>query len=223
MFNIVGTPVTGALEILPSEFTFTGPNTATCGTGTADFFVFDGIPPYTAVSSTANVTVTSFDSSTGLPASPAVSNTQPGHFRISATNPNVCLTDATVVVTSANLSRGTVSIKTEKGSGAPPPNPISVTPGSLTLDCGQAGSFVILGGPTSGGTFTVSMPGLVDSRVTATASGRNVTVTRTLSDTPVPPLAPRVDQNFTFTVTDSSNNTNTTTFGVTAPSACPHS
>jgi hypothetical protein len=222
VFTITGVPVTGALTILPNEFTFTGRDTATCGTGTADFLVFDGTPPYSAVSSTPDLTVTALDS-TGTAVSPAVSNSQPGRFRLSATNPFVCLADAAIVVTSANNSRATVTVTTEAGSADPPPNPISVVPGALALDCGQAGSFTIVGGSLSGGTFTISMPGIVDSRVVASITDRTVTITRVATDSPVPPLAPRVDQNFTFTVTDSSNNTNTTTIGIQAPTACPHS
>jgi len=222
VFTITGVPLTGTLTILPDQFTFTGRDSATCGTGTADFFVFDGTPPYSAVSSSPNLTVTGIDAN-GTATTPATSSSQPGHFRFSATNPFVCLADATIVVTSANNSRGTVTVTTEAGSAAPPPNPISAVPNTLPLDCGQSGSFTIVGGPTSGGTFTISMPGIVDNRVLASISGRNVTITRVPTDSPVPPLAPRVDQNWTFTVTDSSNNTNTTTIGITGPTACPHS
>jgi hypothetical protein len=38
-------PGRAELEILPDTFTFTGPDTAHCGTGTADFLVFDGCRP----------------------------------------------------------------------------------------------------------------------------------------------------------------------------------
>ena len=54
---IVGNQLASELEIIPNEFTFTGPDTATCGTGSAGFLVFDGQPPYSAFSSFAQVTV----------------------------------------------------------------------------------------------------------------------------------------------------------------------
>jgi hypothetical protein len=145
VFTITGVPLTGTLTILPDEFTFTGRDSATCGTGTADFFVFDGTPPYSAVSSSPNLTVVGIDAN-GTATTPATSSSQPGHFRFSATNPFVCLAEATIVVTSANNSRGTVTVTTEAGSAAPPPNPISAVPNTLPLDCGQSGAFTIVGG-----------------------------------------------------------------------------
>jgi hypothetical protein len=45
--------------------------------------VFDGVPPYTATSTFAEVAV-----------SPATSSAQPGLFTFNVGNPNVCLTDA---------------------------------------------------------------------------------------------------------------------------------
>jgi hypothetical protein len=210
VFTIAGIPVSGALEVIPEELLFTGPNSATCGTGQADVLVFDGIPPYRATSSTANLTVT-----------PETSNSNPGVFRIAATNPFVCLADATVVITDSNNSRTTVTVDTALGAAAPPPNPITVIPGALPLDCGQQGSFTIAGGPTTGGSFTISKPGIVDPRVTAVVASRNITITRNTPDAGAV-LAPRVDETFTFTVTDSANNTNTTTVSVVAPSVCPH-
>ena len=54
VFTIQGRPGSlpvGPLTVIPDEFTLAGRNTAECGTGTGDFMVFDGTPPYTATSS----------------------------------------------------------------------------------------------------------------------------------------------------------------------------
>lgn len=211
---INGTPIGGALEAIPDAFTFTGINTAQCGTGVADFLVFDGTPPYTATSTSPNVTV----SRTGtLPPfdPPITSNSQPGRFTIQATNPFVCLSDIPIVITDRFNSRTTVTVTTEPGSAPPPPTPVTVTPGTLTLNCGASGSVSVLGGPTGTATFNVSSP---DPRVSATASGRTVTVTRAAADVPTVPPTPPGTVAYTVTVTDGSTST---TIGISAPAVCP--
>jgi len=209
VFTINGTQnLGGTLTAIPSTLSFTGATTASCGTGAADVLVFDGLPPYRATSTDPNVQVT-----------PDRSDEQPGRFRIAATNPFVCLTTASVVITDANNARTTVTVTTEAGSAAPPPTPISVTPGQITLGCGTSGSASILGGASSGGTFS---PSSGDSRITATVASRTVTVGRTTVDpagTPVSPT-PGVANliNYTVTVTDGASSA---TLGVSAPSNCP--
>jgi hypothetical protein len=206
-FVIEGVPLNGELEVIPDEITFTGPTTAQCGTGSADVLVFDGTPPYTAVSSFASILVT-----------PDQSNSQPGRFTITATNPFVCITEGTITIRDANNNRGTVTVTTEVGEADPPPPAISLTPQSVTLQCGQSGSVSIIGGS---GTFSASSS---DSRITATSSGRTLTVTRPAID--VPPTLPQPPPNtpnpnmigFQVTVTDGST---VATLNVTAPSHCP--
>jgi hypothetical protein len=214
VFTIGGTPINGVLEAIPEEFTFTGINSAQCGTGFADFLVFDGIPPYTATSTSPNLTVFR----TGdLPPFPTTitSNSQPGRFTLQATNPNVCLADVPIIITDVNNNRTTVTVTTEPGSAPPPPTPVSVTPGSLTLNCGQSGSVSVLGGPTGTASFSVSSP---DPRVSATASGRTVTVTRAAADVPTVPPTPPGTISYIVTVTDGATST---TIGISAPAVCP--
>jgi hypothetical protein len=214
VFTIAGIPINGALEAIPDEFTFTGPTTAMCGTGRADFLVFDGTPPYTATSSSPNVEV--FRTGDNPPFNPPItSNTQPGRFSLQVTNPFVCLSDVPVIITDVNNNRTTITVTTEPGSAPPPPLPVTVTPGSLTLLCGQSGSVSVLGGPSGTATFSVSSP---DPRVSATASGRTVTVTRAAADTPTIPPTPPGTIAYTVTVTDGSTST---TIGVSAPAVCP--
>ena len=210
VFTISGVPLGGALQIIPNDFTFTGRDTATCGTGTGDFLVFDGTPPYTAISTTSNVQVT-----------PNTSSTQPGRFTLSASNPFICLNKVQIVVTDSVNSRAVVTVTTEPGTKAPPPTPISVTPGSLTLACGTSGSVSILGGG-SGGTTTTFSVSSADSRITAAISGRTVTVGRSSTDpvgTPVSPT-PGTPNPIAYTVTVTDGSTSTT-IGITAPSNCP--
>lgn len=223
LFTITGVPLGGELEAIPDSFTFTGPNTAQCGTGVGDFLVFDGTPPYTAVSTSPQVMVTAFDPNTGLPVTPAVSYTQPGRFTVSATNPFVCVADANIVVTDATNARVTVTVTTEAGSAAPPPAPVQVTPGTLTLACGTSGSVSILGG-ASGGTTTTSVFSVssADPRISAVVSGRTVTVGREAIDPPGTPVSPTpgIPNPITFSVTV-TDGTTSTTIGIAAPSNCP--
>jgi hypothetical protein len=212
VFNIAGVPLSGALVAIPTEFTLGGPDSASCGTGSGDFQVFDGTPPYTAVSSfPVDLVVESLDQP-----GTNVSRTQPGHFRFTAVNRRVCLSEATIIVRDANNRQVTVTVTTEPGDADPPPAPIVPTPGQLTLGCGQSGSVILSGG---GGTFTASSP---DSRITVTASGRTLTITRVGADPAGFPPSPTPGvpnpASFSVNVTDG---TNVLGIGVNAPSNCP--
>jgi hypothetical protein len=212
LINISGVPLVGALTAIPDEFTLTGPNSAQCGTGSGDFLVFDGTPPYTAVSSfPAALLVEALDRP-----NTNVSASQPGAFRFTATNPFFCMGPGTIIVRDANNQQVSVEVTTEAGSGAPPPPPITATPSSLTLACGSTGSLILLGGS---GTFTVSSP---NPRITTAISGRILSITRTALDpvgTPVSPTPGTANPiAFTVNVTDG---TNITALQVTAPSNCP--
>jgi hypothetical protein len=208
VFTIVGVPINGELEVIPDQITFTGATTAQCGTGSADVLVFNGTPPYRAVSSFGSITVT-----------PDRSDSQPGRFTVTANNPSVCITDGTVTIFDANNNRATVTVTTEVGSADPPPPPVAVTPSVVTLQCGTSGSVSIIGG-ASDATFSVSSS---DSRITATLSGRSLTVTRPAVDAvPILPASPTPGTpnpiQFQVRVTDGSS---VALLTVTAPSHCP--
>jgi hypothetical protein len=135
VFTIAGGNSTSTLVAIPSSFTFTGPDTATCGTGDADVFIFDGTPPYSVASSDRNVVAFAIDA-----------NSQPGVFRIRAVNPNICLANATVLFTDRFGARVTVTVTTAPGKNAPPappPPPVAVSPAAITLGCGQSGSVTV--------------------------------------------------------------------------------
>ena len=155
------------LNILPNEFTFKGALQGQCGTGSGSFLVFDGTPPYTAFSTFGEV---SLDNST--------SDTNPGQFSFDVGNPNICLTDATIVVYDTRNVRGTVTITTEEGETAPPPPPpppLRAIPTALTLTCSlPSGSFLVAGGsdPTAVINATESDPQLTQT----SGTGRSVTV-----------------------------------------------
>ncbi len=155
---LTGVATANELEILPDTFTFTGATTAECGTGSGQFLVFDGVPPYSAISSFGEVTV-----------SPASTSDQPGRFTFNVSNPNVCLTDATIVVTDSRLVRGTVTISTEAGSADPPPPPLRAIPSTLSLTCNvNSGNVLVAGGgdPTAQVTPSTADPALTASAPT---------------------------------------------------------
>ena len=198
LFTISGTPLAPTLAVIPDKFTFTGPNTAACGTGTATFLVFDGLPPYTATSSFGQVTVT-----------PTTTNAQPGVFTFSVNDPNTCLTDATIVITDARLARGTLTITTQPGTAAPPPPPLRAIPSSVTLACGQTATVLVTGGDPAG-TIT---PVTNDPNLTLSPPGNPVSITRNGA---LPVLDPTVVIG-TVTISDG---TSITTVRVTHDKTC---
>ena len=212
LLNISGTPLSGALTAIPEEFTLGGRNSITCGTGSGDFLVFDGTPPYTATSAMpGNLLVEAIDRP-----NTNVSATQPGQFRFTATNPNLCLDPGTIVVRDANNRQVTVEVTTQVGDADPPPPPIQATPGSVTLACGASGSVILTGGGTA---LTASSP---DARISVTGTGRVLTITRVGADpagTPVSPTPGTANPiSYSVNVTDG---TQIISVGVTAPSNCP--
>ena len=195
VFTITGTPLAAELAIIPSEFTFTGRDTATCGTGSGQFLVFDGLPPYTAVSTFAQVTVT-----------PASTDAQPGRFSFSVSDPNTCLTNATIVVVDSRLARGTVTITTVPGTADPPPPPLRAIPSTITLTCtAQTGSTVVAGGADPAAAISGSTS---DPTLTVTSSGRTVSVTFTPPSGGLVAVLPTLSG--TVTLTDGTSDTSLT-------------
>jgi hypothetical protein len=197
IFSIVGTSSTLTLTAIPSAITFTGATSTQCGTGSADVFIFDGAPPYTALSSDPNVTVTA-----------VTANTQPGRFTITASNPNVCLAGVPVIFLDSLGNRVTVTVTTALGSTVvPAPPPLAVAPAAITLSCGTTGSASVVGGS---GAYSVTSSSPV---VTATVSGHTVSITRIAPD----PAGGPFPTTTSVTVTDGATNQVIT---VTAPAAC---
>ena len=199
IFTISQTAATvNQLTAIPDTFTFKGALRGQCGTGQAEFFVFDGVPPYTAVSSTIAVQVT------------PVSNSNPGRFTVTASRPELCTT-ATIIVTDSLGGRDTVTVTTTEGDVDPPtpPDPpdLAVGPSSVTLGCGQSGSVTVVGG--TGSYFTNS----TNPNVAAVVSGNTVTITR---NGPVGPGAGTLTAG--VSISDGSQIVNVT---VTAPATCP--
>jgi len=170
VFTITQGAIVGTLTVLPNSFTFTGSRVGQCGTGTADFIVFDGDPPYTAVSSNPNISVT-----------PTTNSNNPARFTITAFNPNVCVTEATIVVTDRNQRRATVTVTTEEGSEELPPLTVAPTSVSLNDTCGYTTSVTAVGGVGPLSTNSTH------PRVSAVVSGNTVTITRLTPDPASPP------------------------------------
>jgi hypothetical protein len=200
VFTIVGGSSTATLVAIPNTFTFTGRDTATCGTGQADVFIFDGTPPYSVASSNPNVVAFAIDA-----------NSQPGRFTIRAVNSSVCLANATVLFTDRFGARVTVTVTTAAGTNpppAPPPAPTSVSPAAITLGCGQSGSVIVTGGKGPPYFASSAAP-----TVTATVAGNTVTINR------LGPAGPGTGtQTTNVNVTDG---TTVATVAVTSPLTCP--
>ena len=166
VFTINGPDLSGTLTAIPPSLTFTGVLSNQCGTGTQDFLVFDGTPPYTATVVHPNINV-----------NPSSSNTEPGRFSVTVTNPTICLTDQPIVVQDSVGRRVVVNVSSEVGSAAPPPVvPFNVSPNTMTLACGAQGSASIVGGS---GNYTVNSN---HPRVFGFLFGNTVSVVRQTGD-----------------------------------------
>jgi hypothetical protein len=200
-FVIHGAAALGPITLIPSTVTLTGPNGTTCGFGTFDVLVFDGLPPYTAICSNPQIQVSN-------PTSTPTAG-QPGRFTFTVGASNTCLNaEQCVVFDSANpQNRATVSITTIKGTTTPP-TPLVATPNSITLTCGASGNVTVTGGS---GSYTANS---THPRVTATVSGNTVTITRLAG----PEVGGPFPTSATISVTDGSSATPIT---ATVPANCP--
>ena len=196
VFTIVGTSNNGVLTMIPDTITFTGNLTTDCGTGQSSFFVFDGSPPFTALSSNPSILVN------------GSSSTNPGIFTVNVGLQAPPCPTGTIVVTDSAGARGTVDVKSVAGTRTPPTPPtFTVAPTAITLGCASSGSVSAVGG--SGAYSTTSSSTLV----TAAVSGNTVTITRA---GPAGPGAGTMTS--TVAVTDGST---IQTVDVTSPATCP--
>ncbi|MEP7069238.1 MAG: hypothetical protein ABI789_08360 [Usitatibacter sp.] len=191
----VNTPLT--LTAIPATFTFTAADSTSCGSGSGDFFVFDGVPPYMAVSSNSAVGVT-----------PTSTGSQPGRFTITVANGAACPNAAPVIVTDSQGNRVTVTVTSLRGPTATPPPPLAVAPNSITLACGTSGSVSVVGGS---GSYSVTSS---HPQVNATVSGRTITITRVAPD----PVGSTFPTTASISVTDGSTAQVVT---ATVPATCP--
>jgi hypothetical protein len=156
---------------VPTSVTYTGPNNQQCATSlSSEIFVFGGTPPYTISNSapsafSVNTSVVSFSG---------------GSFRVAPTG--VCAQNVTIAVTDAAGRTTTVSLSNEPGTNDPPPAPLAVAPGSLTLaSCTTNANAVIVGGKTTN-YVAASSNGIV----IATVNGSLLTVRRATPSAAVP-------------------------------------
>jgi hypothetical protein len=204
-FTLNNTTATASLTAIPAAVNFVGTSSNLCGTGTSDVLIFDGAPPYTAQC---------IDPDTNV--QPATSSSQPGRFKISATNNTRCLDNAQCVFMDSSGARVVVPVTTTKGTAATPPPALTVNPTTITLaGCGSSGSVSVVGGT---GTYSTNS---TSPAITAVASGNTVTVTRALHDPAGGPfVSPAV-----VTVTDGTSiaslTVNFTPNTTTAPPNCP--
>jgi hypothetical protein len=184
------------LTAIPDTFTFTGPLAGICGSGNGQFLVFDGLAPYSAISTAAGISV-----------SPSSTGQNPGIFTITVSGGPPC-PSGTIVVTDSSGARTTVTVTSAEGSGTPTPPPaLTVAPTTITLVCGTAGSVSVVGG--TGSYFANS----THPRVTAVVSGNTLTITRLAGDGGV-----SYPTGGTVSVSDGSS---VGTVAVTVPASCP--
>ena len=195
-FVIVGGQPPGTLTLIPNMVTFTGSSSTRCGTGSADVLIFDGKPPFTIQNTEPNLTV-----------SPLVVTDVGGKFTVTAFNPTLCLSGATVVVSDFEGRRATLTVTTAVGTTTA--TVLSVSPSSVTLTCAANVATVAVVGGTGFNTAISS-----SSRVTATVSGTSMQITRLLGDGATGPFPTAV----TVTVTDG---TTSAAVAVTSPPSCP--
>jgi hypothetical protein len=182
-----------ALVALPSTITFTGTNNR-CGTGSADFLVLGGSPPYTATSTNGTVAVT------------PSSSTQPGRFTVTLAIQNApCPAGVQILVTDSQGGRATVTVDSIQGAPGPA---LVVAPTSFTLACGQSGTAVVVGGS---GTYSAFSSG---NGVVASVSGNQVQLTRSTGQ---PPPANGALISSTVNITDGNA---ISTITVTSPTTC---
>lgn len=154
--SVIGAPT---LTAIPNTVTLTGTN-GRCGTGSSDFLVFGGSPPYSATSTNPQVIV-----------APASSASNPGRFSVTVVNnAPPCPTGAVVNIIDSVGARGTVTVTSVQGAAAPA---IQVAPAAFTLNCQQSGTAVVVGG---GGPLSAFASG---GGVSASVSGNQVVITRT--------------------------------------------
>jgi hypothetical protein len=121
---------------VPTSVTYTGPNNQQCASGIgSEIFVFGGTPPYTI----SNSAPSAFSTNT------SVVNFSGGSFRVTPTG--VCAENVTIAVTDTAARTVTVTLTNKLGTNDPPPAPLAVVPGSLSLtscasygqrrDCGR--------------------------------------------------------------------------------------
>ncbi|HET9578393.1 MAG TPA: hypothetical protein VFP44_11230 [Usitatibacter sp.] len=200
VFPISSSGPTATLTAIPNAFSFTGPLNTICGTGSADFMVFGGQPPYTSFTSDPS----------DLRVTPSSTSANPAVFTLTAFNPNVCLDNATIIIQDATGGRTTVTVTTKTGSASPPaPPPLAVAPASLALACGTSGSVSAVGGITSNYIVNSTHP-----RVTAIASGNTITISRLAAD----PVGSSFPTTAGISVSDGAT---VQTVTVTVPAFCP--
>lgn len=161
-FIISGAGGNGTLTAVPTSVTFTGNLTTDCGAGQATILAFDGVPPYSAATTSPQVRLVN-----------TTSPNQPGSFTVNVAGGAPPCPTGTVAITDSVGSHVTVDVTSAPGAGkAPAPPDFNVAPTAITLGCGQSGSVSVVGGTGSYSTST-STP-----NITAVVNGNTVTITR---------------------------------------------
>ena len=186
-FTIIGATGT-PMSAIPSSFTFTGAAGA-CGSGSGDFFVSGGVPPYHAVSSSSQIAVVSDDN---------------GQGRFTLTTAGAACGAYSIIVTDSGNSNpvNSVTVTVTIAAGATPPapvlTPLAASPAAIDMGgaCGVSATATVVGGS---GTYSASTT--APAYLKTTVSGNTVTVTRNTTGDP----APNVTSPQTLNITDGSS------------------
>ena len=170
---------TGTLTAIPTTWTLSGPNSSSCAANIpVTYYIFGGTPPYRIQSTLPNFAVIS----------PPLVQTNGGGFTATVTG-LVCTNDtgAPITITDATGRTIPVTLVNKVGTGTTVTNfdAIQILPGNITspaLTCGQTLTEQILGGNLRLSDGSVVTPSFVVSStspyITATISGRVITITR---------------------------------------------
>jgi hypothetical protein len=169
----------GTLTAIPTTWTLTGPDSSNCAANVpVTYYIFGGTPPYRIQS-----TLPGF-----VNIVPPIVQTNGGGFTAVVTG-TVCTNEAGAPITITDATGRTIAVTlvNTRGTGNPPTNfnAIQFVPGDITspaLGCGESTVQQVVGGEIRLADGTLTQPTFIVSsltpNVTATLSGRALTITR---------------------------------------------
>ncbi|MFS8086434.1 MAG: hypothetical protein ACMG6H_12450, partial [Acidobacteriota bacterium] len=188
----------GTLTAVPTTWTVSGPNSSTCAANTpVTYYIFGGTPPYRIQSTLPNF----------VNIIPTLVQTNGGGFTAIVTG-TICSPAPGTSITITDATGRTITVQLINSFGAGNPitnfNTIELVPGDITtpLACGQAVTEQIVGGELRAADGTITQPTFVVStlgpNVTATLSGRLITITRAGTGSAISPAIVYVSNGVSF-------------------------
>ncbi len=164
-----------ALNAQPTTIAFTGPDSNTCATNSADVIVFGGRPPY------------SISNPGPFGIFPTVVTASGGRFTVTATGQ--CTTGSTIAIVDANGASVSVTATNSLGTVAVPP--FVVAPSEVTFTgCGQQAGVALAGGTGNYYASTASGTGTTPLIVQVAGSFGNIELPPSAFVGALPPTLP---------------------------------